>query len=207
MKQRPALTNLIYIGGFYVSLSDADVAADLAPAGLHFVARDRAAIRIPVEAANLAPCCRDEDGRIDGPSVDLDDSDRAGKINAQWFRLATGSGLFDEHREFLLEVDYSEAPDEPELAWVRVQLSDEWDIAGSGASALGSYGVPEFSALSIDERVLMRTTRWGNGTVSSLVVPSPVKVSTIRNYVEWMTNSSFYPFAVQEAARVWLTTR
>lgn len=186
--------------------SDADIAAELAPAGLRFVERDRARVRLPSQAANLAPSCRDEDGRIDAlphEVVELDDPDMAEKVNAGWFRLAVESGLLTEHREFLIEVDYSDTPDEPELAWVRVRLLDEWDVAGSGVSALGTYG-PEFTALSVDEKVLMRTTRWGDGTVSTLVVPSPATVSIIRNYAEWMRSDPFYPPDIQQAARTWL---
>src|ERR1700761_4751091 len=154
-----------------MSLTDTDVAAALAPAGLRFVERDRAAVRLPVQAANLAPSCRREDGRIDAPSyevADVDDPDMTNKINSGWFRLAIESGLFNEQREFLLEVDYAETADEPELAWIRVQLLDHWNIAGSGVAAFGTRA-PEFTALSVDGQVLMRTTLWGDGTVSSLV--------------------------------------
>src|SRR5436309_6720796 len=143
-----------------MSLTDTDVAAELAPAGLRFVERDRATVRLPTQAANLAASCRDEDGRIDAlPNevVHVDDPDMAHKVNAAWFRLAVESGLFTDHREFLLEVDYSDTVHEPELAWVRVQLLDQWDIAGSAVAALGTYA-PEFTALSIDGQVLMRTT-------------------------------------------------
>ena len=128
----------------------------------------------------------------------------ARKINAGWFRLATESGLFAEHHEFLLEIDYSDTVDEPQLAWACVRLLGEWDIASSGVTALGTYA-PEFTALSIDDQVLMRTTLWGDGTVSSLVVPSPAAVSTIRNYAEWMTRNPFYPPDIQQAARTWLS--
>ncbi|GLL07534.1 hypothetical protein GCM10017581_092880 [Dactylosporangium matsuzakiense] len=187
-------------------LTDADVTAELAPAGLRFVERDRAAVRLPPQAANLAASCRYEDGRIDAPPhevVNLDDPNMTHKINAGWSRLAAESGLWNEGREFLLEVDYSDTSHEPDLAWVCVQLLHEWDVAGSGAAALATH-VPEFTALSIDERVLMRTTLWGNGTVSSLVIPSPATVSIIRNYADTMTRSSYYPPNIQQAARTWL---
>ncbi|MFD1046540.1 hypothetical protein ACFQ1S_13745 [Kibdelosporangium lantanae] len=66
--------------------SDAELAAEIAPAGLLFIERDHAEVRLPVEAANMAPCCRDEDGRIDAEPhevVHLDDPDRVGKLNAR----------------------------------------------------------------------------------------------------------------------------
>lgn len=127
----------------------------------------------------------------------------AAKVNAGWLRLATESGLFTEDRQFLLEVDYSDDGDEPELAWVRVQLLDPWDMTGSGVAAPGT-STPEFTALSVDGQVLMRTTLWGNGTVSSLVIPSPSTARTIRAAVERMTQNALYPQAVQQAARTWL---
>jgi hypothetical protein len=49
------------------------------------------------------------------------------------------------------------------------------------------------------------TTLWGNGTASTLVVPAPSTVGTIRRRVEHMARDSGYPPAVQEAARAWLT--
>jgi hypothetical protein len=189
-----------------VSLTDTDIAAELAPAGLRFIERDQAAVRLPVQAANLAPSCLGSDGRIDAPPhevVHVDDPDMARKVNAGWIRLAAESGLFTEDRQFLFEVDYSDNVDDPELAWVRVQLLDQWDIAGSGVAALGTYA-PEFTALSIDGRVLMRTTLWGDGTVSSLVVPTPATAAPIRAYAEAMTQDPFYSPAVQQAARTWL---
>jgi hypothetical protein len=189
-----------------VSQTDADMAANLAPAGLRFVERDHAAVRLPVQAANVAPSCRREDGRIDAPPhevVHADDPDMARKVNAGWFRLARESGLFTEDRQFLLEVDYSDAVDEPELAWIRVQLLEQWDVASSGVAALGTDAA-EFTALSIDGQVLMRTTLWGNGTISSLVVTSPATAAPIRASAETMTQTPFYSPALQQAARTWL---
>ena len=92
--------------------------------------------------------------------------------------MATEFGLFDGRREFLLGVDYGENAYEPEQAWVRVRLSQEWDVAGSGVEQLrGRFAamfttrfVPEFWVLSLDRRVLMHTTVWGKGTVSTIVI-------------------------------------
>jgi len=93
--------------------------------------------------------------------------------------MATEYGLFDEDREFLIAVDYRD-PDaiDPENAWVRVRLADEWNLAGSNTPALQSWFgavftdrfVPEFTALSLDGRVLLSTTVWGNGTVSTIAI-------------------------------------
>jgi hypothetical protein len=123
---------------------------------------------------------RPKDGRIDARPdevIDLDDPDMAAKINAGWLRLASEHGLLNADREFLIDVDYCEPESEP--AWVRVRLDDEWDIADSGVEQLrGHFAamfttrfVPEFRAASVDLRVAMLTTIWGNGTVSSIVLP------------------------------------
>jgi hypothetical protein len=70
-------------------------------------------------------------------------------------------------------------PDEQPLPqWVRVRILEEWDIASSGVEQLGggfagtftTRFVPEFRVLSLDQRVLMNTTLWGNGTVSTIVI-------------------------------------
>lgn len=191
-----------------MSRSDEDIAAEIAPAGLRFVERDRAEPRLPVEAANLAPSCRDEDGRVDAEThefVDTEDPERVGKLNAGWLRLADEHGLLNNDREFLLEVDYAEDGDDwPELAWIRVRLEDEWSIAEGSVPALGRLGGPEFTALSIDERALMRTTLWGNGSVSSLVIVRPATASPIRKWAEYIAEDPQHPSTAQAAARAWL---
>jgi hypothetical protein len=101
--------------------------------------------------------------------------------------MAVESGLFDARREFLLSVNYAAGTCEPEWAWVRVRLSQEWDIAGSEARPLRSAMatlfttrfVPEFTALSLDQHVLMNTTVWGNGTISTIVT-RPLQPGTLR---------------------------
>ncbi|GAA2398646.1 hypothetical protein GCM10010191_01750 [Actinomadura vinacea] len=169
-----------------MSLTDADIAAALAPAGLRFIERERAEVKLPLQPNRSAASSLAEHGRIDAEPdevVDVDDSDMAAKLNASWLRLALQYGLFDEQREFLIGVDFS-ATDEPDWAWVRVRLLDEWDIAGSGVATLRSNlagvfttrFVPEFTSVSLDRRMLLHTTVWGNGTVSSIVIrPDLVK--------------------------------
>jgi hypothetical protein len=166
-----------------VSLTDAAVAADLALAGLVFIERIQGEVQVPLPEFKSAASCRDEDGRFDSTTdeiVDVNDPEMPAKINAGWCRMATEYGLLDERREFLLSVNYRdpEAID-PELTWVRVRLGQVWDLAGSGSTALGSYFfsrlfterfVPEFVMLSIDGHMLLNTTVWGNGTVSTIVI-------------------------------------
>jgi hypothetical protein len=198
------------MGEIDMSRTDADIAAELAPAGLHFVERDHAEVRFPVNAANFGLGSRKDDprlGAVRSEVVDIDDPCRIYKLNAGWYLLATESGLFTEHREFLLKVDYADPGDVPELAWVRVQLLDRWDIAGSGVAALGSYDAPEFTVLSVNGRVLMRTTMWGDGRIGTLVIPCPATTSIIRDYIERMAYNPRYSSTVRQAARTWLMSR
>lgn len=191
-----------------MSRSDAELAAEIAPAGLRFIERDRAEVRLPAEAATLAASCQGEDGRIDAEPhefVDVDDPERIGRLNAGWLRLAIEHGLLNDEREFLLKVNYAEdGSDWPELVWIKVQLLDTWSIADGTVPALGSAIAPDFTALSVDGQTLMRTTLWGNGCVSSLVIVKPSTASPIRRWAKQMANGPHYSPAVQEAARSWL---
>lgn len=162
-------------------LTDIDVAAALAPAGLLFIERERGEVELPLKPNRSAASSRPEDGRFDARPdevVDVDDPDLVTKVNAGWLRMATEFGLFDEQREFLISINCSDDVDDPEQAWVRVRLLADWDIAGSGVEQLrGHFAgmfttrfVPEFWVLSRDQRMLMNTTIWGNGTVSTIVI-------------------------------------
>jgi len=164
-----------------VPLTDHDIAAALAPAGLVFIERVQGEVRLPLKPNRSAASSRPEDGRFDARPdevVDVDDPGLVTKLNAGWLRMATEFGLFDERREFLINVDYSKDAAEPERAWVRVRLQGDWDIAGSEVEQLrGHFAamfttrfVPEFWVLSLDQRMLMNTTIWGNGTVSTIVI-------------------------------------
>lgn len=122
-----------------MALIDAVVAADLGQAGLEFVERvgDEVSLPLPPPPHNYSPAsCRPEHGRFDSRPdevVDVDDPHMPAKVNAGWWRMATEYDVVDDRREFLLCVDYSD-PDEaePEMAWIKVRLSDQWDLAASG---------------------------------------------------------------------------
>jgi hypothetical protein len=93
--------------------------------------------------------------------------------------MATEYGLFDERREFLVGV-YFGIPEHGDFdwGWVRVRLVDGWDVAGSCVPALRSglaalftdQFVPEFTMLSLDGKMLLNMTVWGDGTVSTIVI-------------------------------------
>jgi hypothetical protein len=168
-----------------VALTDAAVATDLAQAGLEFLERvsEEVSLPLPPPPPYRSPAgCGSEHGRFDSRPdevVDVNDPEMPAKVNAGWWRMATEYGVVDNRREFLLLVRYSD-PDEveSEYAWVRVRLSDQWDLAGSRSTALQSFFggvftdrfVPEFSMLSLDHRAMLNTTVWGNGTISTIVI-------------------------------------
>jgi hypothetical protein len=165
-----------------VPVADSDVAADLARAGLQFVESVRGGVRLPLPPNRSGASCLPEHGRFDAAPyeiVGVDDPDLPGKVNAGWWRMATEYGLFDEPREFLLRLGL-EDPNAEEFVtvWARVRLLDEWDLGGGGASLLRSTFaglftdryVPEFVMTAVDGRMVLETTVWGDGTLSTLVV-------------------------------------
>jgi hypothetical protein len=168
-----------------VALTDSAVAADIALAGLEFLGRvsEEVSLPLPPPPPYYSPAsCEPQHGRFDSRPdevVNVDDPEMPVKVNAGWWRMATEYSVVDHRREFMLSVNYRD-PDqvEPEFAWVRVRLSGQWDLAGSGSMALRSvFGglftdrfVPEFSMLSLDHAAMLNTTVWGDGTVSTIVV-------------------------------------
>ncbi|MFF9870505.1 hypothetical protein ACF1G0_34925 [Streptomyces sp. NPDC013953] len=62
--------------------------------------------------------------------------------------------------------------------WARVRLVEDWELVASEVNQLrsGMAGmfterlVPEFTAVSLDARMLLHTTVWGNGTVSTIAI-------------------------------------
>ena len=89
----------------------------------------------------------------------------ADKINAAWYRMAVRHGLFAADREFHLHA----------AGWLRVRLLDKWDFVRSEVRQLGGLCTdgryfPEFTAVSLDGRVLLETTVWGDGTISTIAI-------------------------------------
>ncbi|MFD7906470.1 hypothetical protein ACFV4G_30040 [Kitasatospora sp. NPDC059747] len=167
-------------------LTDAEIADLLASAGLRLVERVQREVRLPplpkfVSPASAGP----EHGRFDSHPdevADLRGSDFVEKVNAGWHRMAAEFGLFDEEREFLLALGRARLGDdsdgEPYEVWFRVQLLDEWDLVGSEVDLLRSgfatlftdRFVPEFTGASLDGQMMMSTTVWGDGTLSTIVI-------------------------------------
>ncbi|WP_181449074.1 hypothetical protein [Nonomuraea aridisoli] len=170
-----------------MTLTDSDVAALLASAGLLFIERvNQESVRLPpLPPGHSAASTRPEHGRFDSRPdeiADVDHADMPDKVNAGWFRMASEYGLFNEDREFLLSVCYARywktGTGDDDIAWVRVRLLDEWDLVAGEVDLLRSYMaglfterfVPEFTMASLDGRMMLNTTFWGNGTVSTIVI-------------------------------------
>lgn len=164
-----------------MTITDAEMAALLAPGGFHFLRRlaEDQVPPLPTPPDRGAASCLSEHGRVDSPLVDIDDPDLAAKVRAGWQDMAVEYGLLDDDREFLLGVDYSDPGDvDSEWAWARVRLLDAWDLGGGDDGPLPSWMrfymgrrfVPEFTVMSLDGRLLMNTTLWGDGTVSTIVI-------------------------------------
>ncbi|MEU1323796.1 hypothetical protein [Streptomyces microflavus] len=167
-------------------MTDDEMAAKLEPAGFRFVERVLKDARWPALPPGLSPASAGpEHGRFDSRPdevADVDEPGMADKVNASWYRMAGEYGLFSKEREFLLAVDFS-VPDDDDVngehrGWARVRLLDAWDVVRSEVeqfrSPMGGLlterFVPEFTVVSLDSRVLMNTTVWGNGTVSTIAI-------------------------------------
>ncbi|MEV7012142.1 hypothetical protein [Streptosporangium sp. NPDC051022] len=170
-----------------MTITDAEMAAMLAPAGLRFIERrNQDEVQLPsLPPGHSAASTGPEHGRFDSHPdeiADVDDPDMPDKVNASWFRMATEYGLFNEDREFLLAANYTEYDEtydgEDHIAWVQVRLLDGWDFVASEvdrlrssmAGLLTTRFVPEFTVASLDGRTMMNTTVWGDGTVSTIAI-------------------------------------
>ncbi|MEU9323101.1 PE-PGRS family protein [Streptomyces canus] len=86
------------------------------------------------------------------PTVEVADDrpDPVAELNAQWHRLASDAGILGGDGVFL--IDFSGNTDR---SWVRVRLTDGWDLAG----VLGPRpGQPEFLTLSLDGDTMVGAT-------------------------------------------------
>ncbi|MFE7037776.1 hypothetical protein ACFU9Y_46585 [Streptomyces sp. NPDC057621] len=167
-------------------MTDGEMTAELEPAGFRFVERVLGGVRWPALPPGYSPASAGpEHGRFDSRPdeiADVDEPGMADKVNASWYRMAVEYGLFSKEREFFLAVDFS-MPDDDDVngehrGWARVRLLDEWDVVRSEVdqfrSPMGGLlterFVPEFTVVSLDSRVLLNTTVWGNGTVSTIAI-------------------------------------
>ncbi|MFK0153306.1 PE-PGRS family protein [Streptomyces sp. NPDC090493] len=82
--------------------------------------------------------------------VALDRPDPVAELNAQWHRLASEAGLLDGDGVFLVDFHGN-----GHRRWIRVRLTDGWDLAGVFGERPGR---PEFSTLSLDGDALVGAT-------------------------------------------------
>ncbi|EDY44406.1 hypothetical protein [Streptomyces sp. SPB074] len=169
-------------------LNDTDLAALLAPAGLRFLARVRGEPAMPPLPEGGAASAVSAQGRHDARAQEVATAgapDLADRLNAGWFRMAKEFRLLDAEDGFVIGVDYAgtrrERFEETHRGWARVRLGEEWDFVRSEVEQFRSTVaglfteryVPEFTALAEDGHLLLRTTVWGDGTVSTLAIRSP----------------------------------
>ncbi|NJP43434.1 hypothetical protein [Actinacidiphila epipremni] len=172
-------------------LAEAEIRELLAPAGLCLVESIEGEVDLPQLPPYHSPASAGpEHGRFDSRKDEIADvqaPDMADKINASWYRMATEFGLFDGNREFLLGVSGvrlgGDPDDEPSTLWFRVRLLADWDLVRSEVDLLRSgfatlftdRFVPEFTMASLDGCMMLNTTVWGSGTVSTIVIrPEPL---------------------------------
>ncbi|MGW3487023.1 hypothetical protein [Streptomyces sp. GZWMJZ-114] len=166
-------------------LNDTELAVLLAPAGLRFLGRVRGEPAMPPLPAGGAASALPAQGRHDARAHEVaavDAPDLADKVNAGWFRMAKEFRLLDAEDAFVIGADWAATPGErldgTHHGWARVRLAEEWDFVRSEVEQFRSTMaglfteryVPEFTVLAGDGHLLMNTTVWGDGTVSTLAV-------------------------------------
>ncbi|MFF4507150.1 hypothetical protein [Streptomyces sp. NPDC001401] len=170
-----------------MTITDAEMAAQLAPGGFLFLRRlgEDEVPPYPLPPMYGPASALPEHGRFDSPPVDIDDPDLPTLVKESWFRMANEYGLLDDDREFLLGVDYADPEDvNREWAWAQVRLLNEWNLGGGDDGPLppwmrfymGRRFVPEFTVMALDGRMMMNTTLWGNGRVSTIAI-CPTRMS------------------------------
>ncbi|MFJ9662694.1 hypothetical protein ACIRPR_32660 [Streptomyces griseoflavus] len=165
---------------------DAEILAQkMKDCGLNFLGFMRGT-GIPPYVAGMVTSCGPEEGRRDR-TVALDDPARVQKANADWFELATESGLLTADRRFLLSVSvpFPDAVDDTDVegVWALVELLDDWDIMGAGCAAgvTGSrYGSPAFVMSALDGSVFVQGTVW-QASIGTAVLPHPHRVQSLRD--------------------------
>ncbi|MGI5502100.1 hypothetical protein [Lentzea sp. CA-135723] len=172
-------------------ISDSELARELDAVGLEFIEVVAQRPVLPTAPGHSPASSLREHGRFDTGAVHIDDPAFVARINADWWRMATEHGLFDARRECLFGLhlwvasegeEYDANAYDESFAWVRVRLSDGaegLDVAGDVCRHFRGwrfeeegreFWVPEFSMLSVDSRMMIHTTLWGNHTVSTIVV-------------------------------------
>jgi hypothetical protein len=122
------------------------------------------------------------------------------RLNADWYDLAVASGLFDERREFLVQLPQGTRSHRAALhsmhsgswapaLWTRVRLLDHWDIMGRGAASafLGVHaGHPGFAMMALDGSVYVCAST-GEVGIDVLAVRDPDRSENVLRHLKWIT--------------------
>ncbi|MFC8453863.1 hypothetical protein [Kitasatospora sp. NPDC057223] len=158
---------------------------------------------------------------IDGFSHRYDTPHLVERLNADWYGLAVSSGLFDDQREFLVQLPLGtrshraavqrlngyHAP----VLWTRVRLLERWDIMGRGAASafLGMHsGHPGFGMMALDGSVYVCASTGETG-VDVHAVGRPNRSENILRHLEWMAHrdSRYADREVSHRIATWLAGR
>ncbi|MEV7182513.1 hypothetical protein [Kitasatospora sp. NPDC093679] len=151
-----------------------------------------------------------------GFRVDYRDRRLVERLNEGWYDLAVSAGLFDENREFLLNLPrgtWTAAVDRRLLhrvhVWHRVRLLDRWDLVGAGAASfLGvRAGHPGFAAMALDNSVWILTDTYESG-VGLYAVRDPAGSPGVVRDLEWLARENVYKDPeFRRDVTVWLESR
>ncbi|AJT65036.3 hypothetical protein T261_3366 [Streptomyces lydicus] len=154
-----------------------------------------------------------EDGRRDFV-IGHEEPNLHSSINEEWESVARECGLFsvtpDGRREFLIGIDVSvDMSDESEFMsyrWVRVSLSDGWDIAGAGCES-GLLGAgsnnPTFAMMSVSGDIVMIAGYWQIG-IGFAVVSHPEKILKLQEHAGRIASYEHIESAQRNWAERWL---
>ncbi|MER8071992.1 hypothetical protein ABTZ59_27195 [Streptomyces sp. NPDC094034] len=167
----------------------------------------------PVLVARYVTQLHADEGRRD-VIIDHAEQDLHSKINEEWERTARECGLFsmagDGWPEFLVGVDVSvDMPDESEFKayrWVRVSLSDGWDVAGAGCESglLGSgRDNPTFVMMSVTGDVVMVAGYWQIG-IGFSVASHPERILKLREHARRIASYEHIESAQRDWAERWV---
>ncbi|MFD0380404.1 hypothetical protein [Streptomyces sp. NPDC127112] len=120
------------------------------------------------------------------------------RLNEDWYALAVASGLFDERREFLVQLPQGTRTHHAAVRqlhgggvvapwlWTRVRLLEHWDVMGRGAASafLGiRAGHPGFGMMALDGGVYLACSTGERG-VDVLAVPRPDRSENVLRHLE-----------------------
>ncbi|MER5865058.1 hypothetical protein [Kitasatospora sp. NPDC002040] len=158
---------------------------------------------------------------IDGFSHRYDTPHLVERLNADWYDLAVSSGLFDERREFLVQLPQGTRSHRAAVQrlngyhapalWTRVRLLERWDIMGRGAASafLGIHsGHPGFGMMALDGSVYVCASTGETG-VDVYAVGRPDRSGNILRHLDWVAHrdSRYGNREVSQRIATWLAGR